>query len=78
MEIQLTCTYCDKKWRLHAYSDSKIESKCPKCGDTNIVVKELDKTRIDGYIGCPPFPEKTDKIELEDPSGFPYWFGGAD
>lgn len=75
MELQLTCQYCNEKWRVHIYSSSKIESKCPKCGDTNVDAKELDKSRIDGYVGCPPFSEETKQEELTDGSGFPYSWG---
>lgn len=72
--MQLTCQYCNWKWRLHIYSDSKIENKCNKCGDTNITVKELNKTRVDAYQGCPPFEEKKQEIILDTPS-WPHWLG---
>jgi hypothetical protein len=74
MEILLRCKYCDNTWRLHVYTNSKIENTCSRCGDTDITIKELSKSKIDGYLNCPPFEEENKEELREDPS-FPFWVG---
>lgn len=65
MELLLICRYCDNKWTRNVYGKASLEEKCVKCGDTNIDVKELSKTKIDSYVGCPPFKEK-EKEQKQD------------
>lgn len=63
MKVQFTCRYCNHKWREDIYTSSVSNKKCEKCRDTNLDMVELDKYRIDGYVGCPPFEEKKKSIE---------------
>ncbi len=73
------CNYCDHSWRKQVYSAESADKKCLKCDDRNLVVKELDKYRVDAYQGCPEFPEKKkEEITLEDHTGFPFYFHGSD
>lgn len=57
------------------YSGSHTEEVCTKCGDSNIDVKELSKTKINTYLGCPPFPEEEKKKEMSNPDTY-YWTNG--
>jgi Zn finger protein HypA/HybF involved in hydrogenase expression len=70
MKVHFTCRYCDYKWREEVYSNPISNKKCEKCKDTNLDVIELDKYRIDSYVGCPPFPVKEEKLRYEDPDWF--------
>lgn len=70
MQLLLTCKYCDHKWEISTYSDSVPEEKCSRCGDPNIRVTELSKSKIDAYEGCPPFVDRDEK----DPNGGYYGF----
>jgi DNA-directed RNA polymerase subunit RPC12/RpoP len=77
MEVLFVCTYCNFKWTKKVYSASDTDIKCLKCDDKNLIVKELAKTKIDTYIGCPPFEEKKEtKESLEDSGCYPFYFGG--
>ena len=73
MKALLTCLYCNHKWERNLYMGDAFEEKCGKCGDSNIDVKDLAKTKIDGYLGCKPFPDK----EVKEESGntdFPFHY----
>lgn len=74
MEVLLICKYCNNKWTRNLYTGAVVDEKCIQCGDMNLDVKELAKTKIDGYVGCPAFPEKKEE-EKESPN-FPYWHNG--
>lgn len=75
MQYLLTCLYCNNSWRIKVYSNIKLEGKCSKCHDTNISIKELDKSRIDAYQGCPPFAEKNKQQIVLDIPDYPHWVG---
>lgn len=73
MELLLTCRYCNNTWRLNPETlKANGYPECSKCGDENIDIKELDKSRIDSYIGCPKFPEPKEESGNTD---FPFWSG---
>lgn len=59
MKMLLICKYCDHHWQHYVYDDSK--TICPVCGDKNIRFKDMNDTKVDYYIGCPPFP-KTETV----------------
>lgn len=73
MKLLLTCRYCNFKWESVIYSNDISTEKCWKCGDTNIDVKDFDKTKIDGYIGCKPFPNK-ESYEETGNTDFPFHY----
>ncbi len=63
--VRLICKYCDHKWDTHIYSrDAAFKTKCAKCGDRHIRVKDIEDDVIDTYAGSPPFPKE--EISLED------------
>jgi len=67
MDIEITCKYCNyKKVKVVYNQNSLIDDKCDKCGDTNLEIRDLSKTKIDGYKGCKPFPEKKDSKKDSD------------
>jgi hypothetical protein len=71
MILALECLYCGHKWEKNAYNAISLESeRCPRCKDSNLKVKELSKSKVDYYVGCPPFPKK------EEDSGWPWGMGG--
>lgn len=51
MKFQFTCTYCNKKWvKEYFYTPKNFEDiKCEVCKDENLIVKNLDKNKIDYY-----------------------------
>jgi len=58
------CTYCGKKWEAAPTLAEEIASaKCGACKDTNLIIKDLRKSKIDYYQGTPPFPEKKEEPE---------------
>lgn len=59
-DYELTCTYCGFFWEVRYTSNSDIF--CTKCGDRNIIVKNIAKDRIDYYAGAPDF-----KKDIVDP-----------
>lgn len=72
MKVQLECMYCGHKWVEEVYNKSSIDSKtCTKgnCGDSNLIVRDLNASKIDAYKGCPPFPEPKKRTG---------WFMGMD
>lgn len=64
--IHLTCKYCNNKWIKQIYSNALVNTDCcPKCNDSNIVIKELSDAKIDYYKGCTPFAdEKYDQEQI--------------
>lgn len=49
-ELELRCMYCDKHWTKTVYYMSSAEdAKCPRCGDSNVKVKEVEKSDVYGY-----------------------------
>jgi transcription elongation factor Elf1 len=62
VNILFECTYCGHRWEEEIWNQSRIEStKCSKCGDSKLKAKDAAVAKIDGYKGCPPFPEKKEK-----------------
>lgn len=77
MDIKLTCTYCDHETVKQVYSIHDLDNEtCNKCGDRNLVIKDLAKTKIDTYRGSPPFVEKKDEEIVTIDSGWPWNMGG--
>lgn len=71
MRILFECTYCGNRWEDEVWNQSRIEStRCPKCGDKKLKVKDANTAKIDTYKGCPPFPEK--KRKYDDDDGYDY------
>lgn len=59
MLVDVECTYCGQKWEENVYNQSSLhDMKCKYCKDKNLKFKDKDKSKIDYYQGCPPFPEK--------------------
>lgn len=59
MIVELECTYCGKKWQIQSVNQAQIESsKCIKCGDSSLKIRDASKSKIDYYEGCPAFPDK--------------------
>lgn len=59
MIVEMTCKYCGHHWQLkNIYRNPNSKIICAICGDTNIIVRDYEKSRIDYYAGSPPFPEK--------------------
>lgn len=67
MEVKIICQYCDHKIVKFIYDVKSVSNMvCEKCKDPNLVAKELSSTKVDAYVGCPPFPEKKEEVN-------PYW-----
>jgi hypothetical protein len=65
--------YCGHKWDKVVYNQqSVVDECCPKCKDRFIKAREYSASKIDTYIGCPPFPVKL----KEEDSGWPWGSGG--
>jgi hypothetical protein len=60
----LVCLYCNNEWGINYVP--KDEVYCGKCKDSNIRVIDNLKEKVDPYMGCPPFPEKTDSGGRKD------------
>ena len=58
MEVLFRCLYCDHKWIVKIYGSSVPQEDCGRCGDKNIIVKSLEKSKIDYYAGALPFPKE--------------------
>lgn len=61
MTLDLECTYCGFKWQKEVYAYQTTDQlKCENgnCKDSNLKIRDLSKTKIDTYKGCPPFPKK--------------------
>lgn len=57
MKLEIECRYCGFKVIKEYYSKTFTKgSSCEKCKDTNLIVRDLEKTKIDQYQGCPEFP----------------------
>lgn len=80
MVVELEFTYCGKKWNHVARSQAEIElMKCSKCGDSGLKVRDASKSKIDGYAGCPPFPEKKNAAKDIQYYGLPDdYYGSSD
>jgi len=75
--IHFTCTYCNHKWESQIYSKMGIDStKCPKCKDSNLEVRDAKSRTIDTYAGAPPFASKDDTMDLEE--AFKYFTESSD
>lgn len=62
MIYKLTCKYCGHSWEAFSYNIAALkEKKCTRCDDRHIRIQEIDDTKIDTYVGSPPFPKK--KVE---------------
>jgi len=57
--LSMKCEYCGHFWSMeNNYRNPNSKIICQVCGDTNISVKDLEKSKIDYYAGSPPFPKK--------------------
>ena len=76
MQIELTCQYCNFKDIKDVYNPESLKNECcRKCGDRNVELRDLSATKIDAYKGCPPFPPKEVKKDIdkyEDRSNWPW------
>jgi hypothetical protein len=66
MEITAICLYCDHKRLFHSEITNYI--KCEVCGDANIKYKKIEDSKVDYYVGCPPFPPKKESLPKEKDS----------
>jgi hypothetical protein len=55
------------------YMGAGQDEVCSKCGDTNVVAKDLKKTKVDYYTGDKPFEEKKADDSVPD---LLKWFKG--
>jgi hypothetical protein len=79
LEVLIICQYCGHKTTKVIYNQKSLtDETCDKCDDKNLVVKELSKSKIDFYEGCPPFPEKgvKDSESCNPDAGWPWSMGG--
>lgn len=77
MVVEMECTYCGQKWQETTMNPtSLVNTRCSKCGDKTIRMKDVTKTKVDYYQGCPPFPAKKEKGYY---TGFPDdYYGSTD
>ncbi len=62
MILDLTCKYCGSNWKMDTtYRAPDREIFCFVCGDKDIAVKDVQKSKIDYYQGSPEFPKKETK-----------------
>jgi transcription elongation factor Elf1 len=67
MIIGLKCRYCGVKIEMKVKDPSTLKGKrCSVCGDTDFEIKDLTGTKVDYYLGSPPFPDKEVKEEVKD------------
>lgn len=59
MRVEYICNYCDFRRIAHSFS-MPHKGICTKCKSTDIKFDNLEESRIDYYVGCPPF-EKGDE-----------------
>jgi len=59
--VRLICLYCDHKTDIDYQPSGFIV--CNKCGDSNLRMVDLRKSKIDYYAGSRPFPPKPEKKE---------------
>lgn len=71
-EIDFECNYCGIVWSERKNS-IPMDTKCIRCGDHNIVLKERHK--IDYYQGSPPFPEEQEDDEDPYKDVYDLYFG---
>ena len=77
MDVVINCQYCGYKTVKVIYNQKSLEDEiCSKCGDRNLVIKELSKTKIDSYAGSPAFPEKDKSDNCNPDAGWPWNTGG--
>lgn len=59
MNVELECTYCGHKWIKDVYNQHAVlHESCPRCKDSNLKARDLNKSKVDYYKGCPPFETK--------------------
>lgn len=74
MDVHITCNYCDEKWGLTI--KSKNIAPCKVCNSKDLKVVELDKLKVDYYVGCLPFakPQPIEptpqEMDLLDPENY--------
>lgn len=52
--IELTCTYCGKKWQVKPLSKYDVEYalrdlKCSHCGDKKVTAEDITTSKVDYY-----------------------------
>lgn len=79
MTVEIECQYCGYKTTKVIYNQKSLENEtCIKCKDSNLIIKDLSKARIDTYQGTPAFPEKgyKDTEDCNPDAGWPWNTGG--
>lgn len=68
MKLELTCKYCNYKVIKDYYSKSfATGDKCDRCGDSHLIIKDLEKSKIDQYKDSPAFSDtEKEKDDYED------------
>lgn len=69
IRYDFTCTYCNFKWDLISTPANVYKKACAKCGDTKLIVREWNRSKIDYYFGAPDFPEESDADETTGTDG---------
>lgn len=62
--FELICRYCGNSWEVN-YTPNDI-LYCSECKDTNIKVVDNYRDKIDQYLGCPAFPDKQQKWNIQE------------
>jgi len=61
MKFNCECMYCGHKWENEIFVADYVNTQvCPKCGDSNLKIKDAKADKVDYYEGCPPFPSDND------------------
>lgn len=63
----LVCKYCDWRRTITALTSHWAnQEKCQRCNSKDTYVKDVKRSKIDTYVGCPPFP--SDLFDVSTPS----------
>jgi len=63
MIVSLKCNYCGCYWERYVPKKSEFrQPSCLKCGDQDISVRDLAKSKVDYYAGAPKFPSEIKDI----------------
>lgn len=76
-KYHLECTYCGHNWEENRLFGTPL---CSRCGDKKIRIKEAERSKIDYYEGCEPFPKQSETKgqSKEDRSSKDSYFYGDD
>jgi hypothetical protein len=70
--FSIVCQYCDYRWEVN-YAP-KEEARCLVCKDNNIRVIDLFQSKVDYYVGCPPFKDNEEDGKVNRDSEVEKWF----